>query len=250
MDETTADGRRNVPDAHGTGDDKKERSLLSCGDETRSDNGAEIDDDATNDTSDWSGASKPGTGRLAPGLYVVATPIGNLGDISQRALDTLRTADVVACEDTRVTARLLARFGVKASLIAYHDHNADRVRPELLARLDEGERIALVSDAGTPLVSDPGFKLVRDAVAAGHAARTVPGPSAVTAALSVAGLATNAFYFGGFLPTRDQQRRRALQRLAALDATLVFFESGKRLADTLAALADTLGPRRRRWRAN
>lgn len=243
MDETTADGRRDVPDAQGTGDKGKERSLLSCGYETGSDDGAANDADATNDTSDWPGASKQGSNPLQPGLYVVATPIGNLGDISQRALDTLAAADVVACEDTRVTAKLLGRFGIKATLLAYHDHNADRMRPQLLERLDAGERIALVSDAGTPLVSDPGFKLVRDAVAAGHAARTVPGPSAVTAALSIAGLATNAFYFGGFLPTKTQQRRRALQRLAALDATLVFFESGKRLADTLAVLADTLGPR-------
>lgn len=233
-----ADAKRTAPDAQGVGGEAGEGSLQSCGDEINPES-AEI----SPESSDWDRASKPSTKPLAPGLHVVATPIGNLGDISPRALGALAGADIVACEDKRVTGRLLSRFAIKASLVAYHDHNADRMRPQLLARLAAGERVVLVSDAGTPLVSDPGFKLVRDAVADGHVAHAVPGPSAVTAALSIAGLPTNTFYFGGFLPPKAAQRRRMLQRIAPLETTLVFFESGKRLAETLATLAETLGPR-------
>ncbi len=164
---------------------------------------------------------------VAPGLYLVATPIGNAEDITLRALKALRAADVIACEDTRVTAKLLARHGIERPLLAYHDHNAERLRPLLLERLRRGEVVALVSDAGTPLVSDPGFKLVRAAVGAGLPVTTLPGPSAALAALVLSGLPSDRFLFAGFLPPRAAARRRALAELETVRATLIFFESAQ-----------------------
>jgi 16S rRNA (cytidine1402-2'-O)-methyltransferase len=180
---------------------------------------------------------------LSAGLYLVATPIGHLGDVTLRALATLAAADLVACEDTRVTARLMERYGIRVALTPYHDHNAAAARPKILARLRDGGAVALVSDAGTPLVSDPGYRLVRAAQEEGFAVTTVPGPSAVLAALSVAGLPTDRFFFEGFLPPKDAARRARIAELARIPATLVLFESGPRVADALAALADGLGDR-------
>lgn len=181
--------------------------------------------------------------KAAPGLYLVATPIGNLGDITLRALETLAGVDIIACEDTRVTRKLLERFGIRASLRPYHEHNAAEARPALLAALAGGAAIALVSDAGTPLISDPGFKLVREACAAGHSVTTLPGPSSLLAALTLAALPTDRFFFEGFLPARETARRTRLGELARIEATLVLFESGHRIAEALADLADILGPR-------
>jgi len=176
-------------------------------------------------------------------LYLVATPIGNLGDISLRALETLAGADVIACEDTRVTRKLTERYGIGTPLSAYHEHNAGEARPKLLARLAAGEAVALVSDAGTPLISDPGYKLVRDAALAGHAITAVPGASALLTALIVAGLPTDRFFFEGFLPPKSGGRQKRIAELSAIPATLVLFESGPRLGAALADLADGLGPR-------
>ncbi len=181
--------------------------------------------------------------KIEPGLHVVATPIGNLKDISFRALSTLAAANAVIAEDTRVTKTLLAHYGISTPLIAYHEHNAKVIRPHLLARLEAGERLALVSDAGTPLVSDPGFKLVQEALERGVHVTSVPGPSAVLAALVVAGLPTDRFFFEGFLPQKSGPRRARLAELANVPGTLVFFESPRRLAETLADCAAVLGPR-------
>ncbi|SDH05282.1 16S rRNA (cytidine(1402)-2'-O)-methyltransferase [Roseospirillum parvum] len=170
----------------------------------------------------------------------MATPIGNLGDFTERARAVLAGVDLIACEDTRVTGRLCGHFGITTPRQAYHEHNAARERPRLLARLAAGERIALVSDAGTPLISDPGYRLVAEARAAGHAVRTVPGASAVMAALTVAGLPTDRFLFAGFLPPKGGPRRRAIAELAPVPATLVLFESPRRLPETLADLAEGL----------
>ncbi len=180
---------------------------------------------------------------LKPGLYVVATPIGNAADITLRALSVLGAVDAIACEDTRVTARLLSIHGLSRPLTPYHEHNARTARPALLARLKAGERIALVSDAGTPLISDPGYRLVRACLDQGIAVTPVPGASAVLAALSVAGLPTDRFLFAGFPPQRATARRRFLEPLAGIQATLVFLESPKRLAQSLADMAAVLGPR-------
>jgi len=180
---------------------------------------------------------------LTPGLYVVATPIGNAGDITLRALSVLRDAAVIACEDTRVTGALMARLGVKTPLTPYHEHNAARQRPALLARLAEGQALALVSDAGTPLVNDPGYRLVTEAIAAGHRVVPIPGPSAPLAALVGAGLPSDRFLFAGFPPPKDGARRRFLAELAPIPATLVLFESPRRLSDTLAAATEVLGDR-------
>jgi 16S rRNA (cytidine1402-2'-O)-methyltransferase len=180
---------------------------------------------------------------IRPGLHVVATPIGNLQDISFRALATLAAADAILAEDTRVTKILLAHYGIATPLVAYHEHNAAVIRPHLLARLQGGAALALVSDAGTPLVSDPGFKLVAEAVAAGIEVVSVPGASAVLAALVVAGLPTDRFFFEGFLPGKSGARRQRIAELAAIPGTLVFFESARRVAESLADLALVLGPR-------
>jgi 16S rRNA (cytidine1402-2'-O)-methyltransferase len=180
---------------------------------------------------------------LVGGLYLVATPIGNLRDITLRALDVLAAADLIACEDTRVTRKLLDHYGIGTAVTAYHEHNAAQARPALLARLAEGAVLALVSDAGTPLISDPGFKLVRSAQEAGHRVIPVPGASAVLAALSVAGQPTDRFLFEGFLPPKESARRARLAELAGVPATLVVFESGARLAACLADLAAVLGAR-------
>jgi 16S rRNA (cytidine1402-2'-O)-methyltransferase len=174
----------------------------------------------------------------------VATPIGNLGDVTLRALAVLRGVDRIFCEDTRVTARLLARYGIMKPLSRYDDHNADAVRPAILAALRRGERLALVSDAGTPLVSDPGYKLVRAAIAENLPVTAIPGPSAALTALILSGLPPDVFFFEGFLPPRRVARRRALARRTALDATLIFFESTARLAATLADMAELLGSRK------
>src|SRR5271165_1934373 len=184
------------------------------------------------------------TGLLAPGLHLVATPIGNLGDISLRALAVLRGADRIYCEDTRVTAKLLARYGIKVRLEPYHDHNAEIARPAILAALRSGERVALVSDAGTPLVSDPGYKLVRAAHVENLPVTAIPGPSAALTALILSGLPSDVFLFAGFLPPRQAARRRALERWSALEATLMFFESTPRLARCLADMTELLGDRR------
>jgi 16S rRNA (cytidine1402-2'-O)-methyltransferase len=180
---------------------------------------------------------------IRPGLHVVATPIGNLGDISLRALGTLAAAGAIIAEDTRVTKKLLAHYGIATPLVAYHEHNAAVMRPHLLARLAQGQALALVSDAGTPLISDPGFKLVAEALAQGTEVFTVPGASAVLAALVVAGLPTDRFFFEGFLPPKEAARRARIAELAAIPGTLVFFESARRLSGTLQDLAAVLGSR-------
>ncbi|GBD41846.1 Ribosomal RNA small subunit methyltransferase I [bacterium HR39] len=178
-----------------------------------------------------------------PGLWVVATPIGHLGDLSPRAREILERADIVLCEDTRVTGRMLERLGIRRPLESYHEHNAPRVRPRILARLKEGASVALVSDAGTPGISDPGYRLVREAREAGIPVRAVPGPSAVIAALSVAGLPTDRFLFAGFLPARRTARRRVLEELGAVRATLVFYEAPHRIGETLRDVLEVLGDR-------
>jgi 16S rRNA (cytidine1402-2'-O)-methyltransferase len=180
--------------------------------------------------------------RLPPGLHIVATPIGNLGDLSPRAADTLRNADRILAEDTRVTGKLLAHIGAKVPMTRYDDHTSEAERERVMARLGE-EAIALVSDAGTPLISDPGYKLVRAARAAGHAIHTVPGPSALIAALTLAGLPTDRFLFLGFLPAKAKARSEAIMEVASVGATLILYESGPRLGATLSALAEQLGSR-------
>jgi len=181
---------------------------------------------------------------LTPGLHIVATPIGNLGDITLRALQTLAGADLIACEDTRVTRKLLDRYGIARPLTPYHEHNAAQARPALLRRLTEGGSVALVSDAGTPLISDPGYKLVRAAQEAGHTVTALPGASAVMAALTVSGLPTDQFMFAGFLPPKQAARRARIAELARIPATLILFETGPRLAAMLADLAEGLGGQR------
>jgi len=180
---------------------------------------------------------------LASGLYLVATPIGNLTDISLRALQTLAAADVIACEDSRVTRKLTEHYGIATPLTPYHEHNAAEARPKLLARLATGQAVALVSDAGTPLISDPGYKLVRAASEAGRVVIAVPGASAVLTALTAAGLPTDRFFFEGFLPPKQAARQKRIAALASIPATLVLFESGPRLPVALADLAAGLGPR-------
>ena len=180
---------------------------------------------------------------MAAGLYVMATPIGNARDVSLRALDVLKGCDVIAAEDTRVTSKLLSIHGVSKPLIPYNDHNAPEMRPRILARLAGGEVVALVSDAGTPLVSDPGYKLVRAAIEAGANVVAIPGPSAVLAGLTLSGLPSDRFLFAGFLPSRQGERKTALEELKGVRATLIFFESAQRLSDSLAAMAEVLGNR-------
>ena len=179
---------------------------------------------------------------LPPGLYIVATPIGNLSDLSPRAADTLRRADLVLAEDTRVSGKLLKHAGAKTVMRSYHDHSGEAERAGLVQRLAT-EAVALISDAGTPLISDPGYKLVRAAREAGHSVSTIPGPSAAVAALSIAGLPTDRFLFLGFLPAKAGARATAIGEVADIRATLVLYESGPRLHDTLAALATGLGNR-------
>ena len=188
------------------------------------------------------GKSSPAR-ELAPGLYVLATPIGNAGDITLRALETLKAADLVLAEDTRVTAKLFAIHGLKGTLSPYNDHNAAEARPRILEKLRHGARVVLVSDAGTPLVSDPGFKLVRAAIAEGLAVTALPGPSAALAALALAGLPTDRFLFAGFLPSKAGERLRALEELKSVRATLILFESPQRLSESLAAMHQVLGDR-------
>ena len=179
---------------------------------------------------------------LSPGLYIVATPIGNLGDLTSRAAETLRRVDHILAEDKRVTAKLLAHIGAKAPMTAYHDHSDDKLRDRILGDLTS-KAVALVSDAGTPLISDPGYKLVRAARQAGHVIHTLPGPCAAIAALTLAGLPTDRFLFLGFLPAKAKARSEAIAEVASVRASLVLYESGPRLGDSLAALADGLGPR-------
>ncbi len=181
--------------------------------------------------------------KLAAGLYLVATPIGNLGDITLRALQTLASADLIACEDTRVSRKLLEHYGIATPTVAYHDHNAAAVRPGLLKRIAEGAAVAVVSDAGTPAISDPGFKLVREARDAGLAVVALPGASSVLAALVSSGLPTDRFLFEGFLPAKATQRRERITELARVPATLVLFEGGSRIAATLHDLAAAFGER-------
>ena len=182
---------------------------------------------------------------LEPALYLVATPIGNLGDITLRALETLAGADVLACEDTRVTRVLLDRYGIQNRPFAYHEHNADEAGPRLLQALEAGRSVALVSDAGTPLVSDPGYRLAQQVIEAGYRVVPIPGASAPLAALVGSGLPNDAFFFAGFLPAKDKGKRDRLAELAAIPATLIFFESPHRIAATLAAAADVLGGERK-----
>src|ERR1700694_1390807 len=180
---------------------------------------------------------------LAPGLHLVATPIGNLRDITLRALEVLAGADVIACEDTRVSRKLLDHYGITTPFTPYHEHNAATARPKILARIAAGEAVALVSDAGTPLVSDPGFQLVRAAHEAGYTVTVLPGAAAALSALIVAGLPTDRFFFEGFLPAKEGQRRTRISELARIPASLVLFETGPRLARSLSDLAQGLGAR-------
>jgi len=181
--------------------------------------------------------------KAVTGLYLVATPIGNLGDISLRALELLAGADVIACEDTRITGKLTQRYGIKTPLTPYHEHNAAEARPKILGRLAAGQAVALVSDAGTPLISDPGYRLVREAAEAGFNVIPLPGASALLGALTVAGLPTDRFFFEGFLPVKQAGRQKRIAELSNIPATLVLFESGPRLEAALADLAAGLGPR-------
>ena len=183
------------------------------------------------------------TRRLKSGLYIIATPIGNMGDLSSRAADILHGADVIACEDTRVTGKLLKRYGVDTPMVPYHDHSAPAARSAIMERLQSGKTVALVSDAGTPLISDPGYRLVRDAVDAGIYVTAAPGPSSPMTALVLSGLPTDRFLFAGYLPTKDKARRDTLAELGTVQATLIFLESPKRLASSVAAMVDILGDR-------
>ncbi|MEP2703707.1 MAG: 16S rRNA (cytidine(1402)-2'-O)-methyltransferase [Roseibium sp.] len=178
---------------------------------------------------------------LEAGLYIVSTPIGNLGDITVRALETLASAHVIACEDTRVTAKLTQKFGLKAPLLTYHEHNADKQRPKILSELEAGHAVALVSDAGTPLISDPGYRLVRDVVAEGHKVIPIPGASAPLAGLVAAALPSDTLLFAGFLPQKGGPKTKRLEELAKIPATMVFFESPHRTAATLELMAGVLG---------
>jgi 16S rRNA (cytidine1402-2'-O)-methyltransferase len=180
---------------------------------------------------------------LPAGLYLVATPIGNLADISLRALVVLARADLIAAEDTRHSRKLLTHFAIKGELTAYHEHNADKERPKLLARIGAGGSVALISDAGTPLISDPGYKLVREALDGGFTVISIPGASAVLAALTSSGLPTDTFLYGGFLPPKTGARQKRLEELKPAPATLILFETAPRLAKSLADMAATLGPR-------
>ena len=180
---------------------------------------------------------------LAPGLHIVATPIGNMRDITLRALDVLHAVDLIACEDTRVFAKLASRYAIAAPTVAYSDATQDVAEPRLVRALDQGKCVALVSDAGMPLISDPGYRLVRAALAGGHAVTAAPGASAVPMALVLSGLPSERFFFGGFLPAKSAERRRAIAEAAAVPATLIFFEAPHRLAAALADLADLLGAR-------
>jgi 16S rRNA (cytidine1402-2'-O)-methyltransferase len=177
------------------------------------------------------------------GLAIVATPIGNAGDITLRAIEMLKSVDAILCEDTRVSAKLLTRHGISRPLLAYHEHNAERMRPQILERLRGGETLALISDAGQPLLSDPGFKLVRAVIAEGLPVTALPGPSAALTALVLSGLPTDRFFFAGFLPPRSAARRRALAELAAIPGSLIFFEAAQRLPAALTDMAAVLGPR-------
>ncbi|WP_374655911.1 16S rRNA (cytidine(1402)-2'-O)-methyltransferase [Dongia sp.] len=188
-------------------------------------------------------SSKPKSGREAGELGLVATPIGNLGDLAPRAADYLKAADAIACEDSRITIRLLRHLGIKKPLLSYHDHNADEMRPRLIERLQRGEKIALVSDAGTPLISDPGFKLVREAAALGLDVTALPGPSAPVMALILSGLPTDRFLFLGFLSAKSAARRAELEEIAGLRASLILFETAPRLVTALEDLGAVLGDR-------
>jgi 16S rRNA (cytidine1402-2'-O)-methyltransferase len=185
------------------------------------------------------------TVELKSGLYVTATPIGNLKDITLRALEVLKAVDVVACEDTRVSGKLLSHYGIRAKLVAYHEHNAARLRPKLLARLRDGARVALISDAGTPLISDPGMKLVAEAREQGFYVTPIPGPSAAMAALAAAGLPTDSFSFFGFLPGKARARAQLIDQAREAPGTLVFFENAKRLPATLMAMEKAYGSERK-----
>jgi len=182
---------------------------------------------------------------LEPALYLVATPIGNLADITLRALETLAAADIVACEDTRVSRVLLDRYGIRRRTTAYHEHNAGEAGPKLISALQAGQSVALISDAGTPLVSDPGYRLVGEALDRGIRVVPIPGPSAPLAALTASGLPSDAFLFAGFLPVKSGQRLARLEALRAVPATLIFFESPRRLAESIAAMAQVLGGERK-----
>jgi len=186
---------------------------------------------------------KPSPKPLSPGLYLVATPIGNAADITLRALDILARADVVLCEDTRISGKLLRIHGLRASLHPYHEHNAERVRPLVMKRLKEGEIVALISDAGMPLVSDPGYKLVEECLSNGFPITAAPGPSSSLTALVLSGLPTDRFFFQGFLPSKTGARKKALEEISNIPSTLIFLESAKRLAASLADMAEVLGPR-------
>src|SRR4051812_11958013 len=205
--------------------------------------GLHMDSDEGSQATGQQAEGKPPARPLAPGLHIVATPIGNLRDISLRALDTLRAADLIAAEDTRVFAKLASAHGISVPTVAYSDATQDANEPRVLRALAAGLRVALVSDAGMPLISDPGYRLVRAALEAGHAVTAVPGPSAVPMALALSGLPTDRFFFGGFLPAKAGERRRVIAEAAQIPATLVFFEAPHRLAASLADLAELLGDR-------
>ena len=200
-----------------------------------------MDGNERSQASDGQASRKPPP--LVPGLHIVATPIGNLRDITLRALDVLREADLIACEDTRVFAKLASHYGIAAPTVAYSDATQDAAEPSIVRALAAGKRVALVSDAGMPLISDPGYRLVRAALAADHVVTSAPGASAVPMALALSGLPTDRFFFGGFLPARESDRRRAIAAAAAVPATLVFFEAPHRLAASLVDLAELLGAR-------
>ena len=189
------------------------------------------------------GATRHDAPALAPGLYVTATPIGNLGDVTLRALAALAGADFILCEDTRVTSRLLDRFGIKVAMKPYHEHNAERVRPAIIRALQAGAAVVLVSDAGVPLISDPGYRLVKACVEEGLAMTALPGASAVLTALALSGLATDCFTFLGFLPQKQKARLDWLRRFKALPSTLIAFESPHRIVDTLAEVGEIFGTR-------
>jgi 16S rRNA (cytidine1402-2'-O)-methyltransferase len=200
-----------------------------------------MDGNERSQASDGQASRKPPP--LAPGLHIVATPIGNMRDITLRALDILREVDLIACEDTRVFAKLATTYGIAAPTVAYSDATQDVAEPRIVRALAAGKRVALVSDAGMPLISDPGYRLVRAALAGDHIVTCAPGASAVPMALALSGLPTDRFFFGGFLPAKDGERRRAIAAAANVPATLVFFEAPHRLAASLVDLADLLGPR-------